>query len=235
MLTLFTYGPYFGLPDASPFCIKGLMLMKMSGLPFNVAKMSFSRAPKGKAPYLRDGDRMIADSHFIMQHLETAHRVDFTGEHGAEKLATGWAVTRMLEEHFYFLSMNIRWLNDDNFTKGPAHFFNDVPALLRPLLRTIVRGKVRKTQHLQGLGRHTPEERLALATGDLQTVETLLGINRYLLGNRVSGVDASVLGFLWAGSCAYFKSPIGDYVRTRPVLVNYMEQLQNEFFPGFKS
>ena len=50
MLKLNVFGPYFGLPDGSPFCIKALMLLKMSGLPFEAVKMSFSKTPKGKAP-----------------------------------------------------------------------------------------------------------------------------------------------------------------------------------------
>jgi glutathione S-transferase len=234
MFTLYTYGPYFGLPDASPFCIKGVMLLKLLGLPFTEAKMSFRDAPKGKAPYLVDGDQVIADSHFIMRHLEANHGVDFGGGYGEEKLAIGWAVARMLEEHFYFLSMNIRWLEDDNFDKGPTQFFNSAPAFIRPLVTRIVRNKVRKTQYLQGLGRHSPAERLALAQGDLLAVEKLLGNNKYFLGEQISGVDASVLGFLWAGSCSYFRSPIGDYVRQRASLMAYLTRMRDEFFPGFQ-
>jgi hypothetical protein len=127
MLKLNVFGPYFGLPDASPFCIKALILLKMSGLDFEPVKMSFSKAPKGKAPYLDDGGTIIADSHFIMRHLERAHGADFSGGYSAEDLAKGWAVARMLEEHFYFLSMNVRWLEDDNFWKGPYQFFADAP------------------------------------------------------------------------------------------------------------
>ena len=33
MITLFTFGPSFGLPDASPFVMKDELLLKMDGLP----------------------------------------------------------------------------------------------------------------------------------------------------------------------------------------------------------
>ncbi len=68
MLQLSVFGPHFGLPDGSPFCIKALVLLKMSEQPFEVTKMNFSKAPKGKAPYLKDGDAVVADSHLIQQH-----------------------------------------------------------------------------------------------------------------------------------------------------------------------
>lgn len=234
MLKLNVFGPYFGLPDASPFCIKALMLMQMSGVPFETVKMSFSKAPKGKAPYLDDNGKIIADSHFLMRHLEQAHGADFSGGYGAEKLAQGWAVARMLEEHFYFLSMNVRWMEDDNFWKGPYQFFAGLPAPIRPIIARIIRGKVRKTQHLQGLGRHSADERLSLAIGDIEAIETQLGKNSYLLGATVSGVDASVTGFLWAAECNHFRSPIGDYIRSRPLLMTYLTRMRDRYFPGFQ-
>jgi glutathione S-transferase len=234
MLKLNIFGPYFGLPDGSPFCIKALILMKMSGLPFTEARMSFSEAPKGKAPYLTDGSQVIADSHFIMRHLETKHGVDFTGGYSAAELAKGWAIARMLEEHFYFLSMGIRWLNDENFFKGPYQFFAGAPAPIRPLIARIVRSKVRKTHNLQGLGRHSLEERLELARGDIDAIEAMLGDKAFLLGSKASAADASVCGFLWAAGTPYFDSPIGEYIRSRPKLMDYLRRMAATFFPDYK-
>jgi glutathione S-transferase len=233
MLTLNIFGPYFELPDGSPFCIKGLMLMKMSGLLFETAKMKFGKAPKGKAPYLQDGAQMIGDSHFIMRHLESKYNIDFSGGYSVTELAKGWAAARMMEEHFYFLSMNIRWMVDENFYKGPYQFFNDAPRLIRPLIAKIVRGKVRKTQNLQGLGRHTSQERTQLAIDDLVAIEAMLGTNKYFLGSKICGIDATISSFIWAGGCRYFNSPVADYVHSRPVLVAYLTRIKDEFFNTF--
>ncbi len=231
MLELYVYGPHFGLPDGSPFCIKALTLLKMSGLAFEAQKMNFKEAPKGKAPYLKDGNEIIADSHLIQQHLVVHHGVDFLSGYTGEKLATGFAVSRMMEEHFYFLSINIRWLRDDNFWKGPYQFFAGAPAPIRPLIARMIRKKVAKTQHLQGLGRHTAEERLFMATGDLEAVEALLSKNRFLLGDKPCGADATAFAFIWAAECPFFKSEIGDYIRSRPVLMKYVSQMRARYFP----
>ena len=233
MLTLHVYGPYFGLPDGSPFCIKALALMKMSGLSHTVEKMSFKRAPKGKAPYLNDNGIIIADSHFIQRHLETKHGADFSGGYGAAELAAGWALSRMVEEHLYFINMHFRWLDDENFKNGPAKFFAEVPALIRPLISTIVRKKIRKTLHLQGLGRHDAEERLSLAIGDIKAVEDALGNKPFLLGKLPCGADASVASFLWAASAPIFKSEIGDHLRSRANIMAYIGRIQKQFFPEF--
>ena len=234
MLSLHTFGPHFGLPDASPFCIKALTLLKMSGLAFENTRMNFKQAPKGKAPYLVDNGKTIADSHFIMRHLETVHGADFNAGYAEDKLAHGWAVARMLEEHFYFLSMNIRWLRDENFWKGPYQFFTSAPAPIRPLIARMVRRGVAKTQKMQGVGRHTAEERFELAKGDISAIEAMLQKSRFLLGDEPCGADASVFGFLWTAECPYFKSEIGDFIRSRPVLMNYLREMQQRYFPDFK-
>ncbi len=235
MLQLHTFGPHFNMPDGSPFCIKALMLMKLSGLPFETKQMSFKQAPKGKAPYLIDEGTTIADSHFIMKHLEIKHGVDFSGGYGAEKLAVGWAAARMMEEHMYFLNGYERWMVDENFWKGPIQFFKEVPAPVRPLIARIVRKKAGKTHQAQGLGRHSDDERFELAKGNLIAVEAMLGNSKYFLGNKVSGADASVFPFIWTASSPYFKSRIADYVRTRPMLEDYLRRMKTEFFPEYQN
>ena len=77
MITLYTFGPAFGLPDPSPFVTKAEVLIKMSGLPYRTDTKGFPTAPKGKLPYIDDDGTIIADSTFIRMHLERKYRIDF--------------------------------------------------------------------------------------------------------------------------------------------------------------
>ena len=233
MLKLNVYGPYFGLPDGSPFCIKAMTLLKMSGLDHSVSKMSFKQAPKGKAPYLDDDGTIVADSHFIQRHLEAHYGINFSQGYGPTQLATGWALSRMVEEHLYFLNIQFRWLDDENFKNGPSQFFAEVPSLIRPVISTIVRKKQRKTLYLQGLGRHTPDEQRLLAAGDVQAIEDTLGDKAFLFGDKPCGADASVFSFLWAASAPMFKSDIKDDLRQRHKVVAYVRRMQEKYFPEF--
>jgi glutathione S-transferase len=233
MLTLYASGPNFGLPDASPFVIKAELLLKLARLPFQRGKMSFSKAPKGKIPYLGDAGRLIADSYFIQGHLERQHGADFSGGYGARQLAIGWAASRMMEEHFYFLNVHQRWMDDANFNAGPRVFFDVAPAPVRPLVRTLIRRRVRRMLHGQGLGRHSQQELAELAVGDVESVAAILVDQRYLLGDRVSSADAGVFPFLWSGSCALFKGPVGEAVRSNDVAYSYVRRMIGEFFPDY--
>jgi hypothetical protein len=64
-ITLFNFGPAFGLPDSSPFVIKTEILLKMANLSYRTANSGLRAAPKGKIPYFDDDGEIVADSTFI--------------------------------------------------------------------------------------------------------------------------------------------------------------------------
>ena len=61
MITLYTFGPYFGLPDGSPFVVKAMLLLKFAGLAYDEIRGYPSNAPKGKLPYIIDDGVTVAD------------------------------------------------------------------------------------------------------------------------------------------------------------------------------
>ena len=65
MITLYSFGPGFGLPDPSPFVTKVEALLKMAKLPYRMDTTGFTKAPKGKLPYIEDDGVTVSDSTFI--------------------------------------------------------------------------------------------------------------------------------------------------------------------------
>ncbi len=110
MITLYVAGPLFpGLPDPSPFVSKAEILLKMSGLSYQTCRANFSKAPKGKIPYIADAGQTLGDTTFIRWHLEQTHGIDFDpGLTDAEK-AVAWAFEKMREEHLYWAMVQPRW------------------------------------------------------------------------------------------------------------------------------
>jgi glutathione S-transferase len=88
MITLYTFGPYFGLPDGSPFVTKAMLLLKLAGLPYKEDRKGYSKAPKGKLPYIEDGGTRIADSTFIRLHIEKKYGSDFDAGLSSEQRAS---------------------------------------------------------------------------------------------------------------------------------------------------
>ena len=86
MITLYTFGPYFGLPDASPFVTKAMLLLKIAGLAYSEDRGGYFKAPKGKLPYINDDGLIIADSTFIRFHVEKKYGFDYDAGLNAEQI-----------------------------------------------------------------------------------------------------------------------------------------------------
>jgi glutathione S-transferase len=233
MITLYTFGPNFGLPDASPFVMKGEMLMKLSGLPYETSTRGFGKAPKGKLPYIRDGETVVADSTLIRLYLEKQYSIDFDRGLSARERGIAWSVEKMLEDHIYWALVYWRWCDDANFDRGSKIYFKRAPALIRPLVIGAVRRKVRNNLHAHGLGRHSEAETTAMALRAIDALSQILGENRYFFGSTPCGADATAFAFIASTLTPVCESPLRDKLLGTPNLLAYSERMMKEFFPAF--
>jgi glutathione S-transferase len=234
MITLYSFGPSNGLPDISPFVMKAEVLLKMSGLPYRTDTGGFRKAPKGKLPYIDDDGAIIADSTFIRWHLERKHGIDFDRNLTAEQKAIAWAFEKMSEDNLYWTLVDLRWVDDANFDKGARHFFDAVPALLRPLVIAMVRRKVRGTLRAQGMGRHTPQEIAALGRRSIDAIADFLRDKPYLMGAEPAGVDASMFAFVAGILCRDFRSPVREAGERHDNLRRYVGRMTARYYPDYQ-
>ena len=231
MITLFTFGPAFGLPDPSPFVTKAEGLLKLSGLPYATSTKGLRRAPKGKLPYIDDDGTIVADSTLIRMRLEERHGVDFDkGLSPAEK-GIAWAFEKMCEDHLYWAVVHSRWMNRANFDKGPRGFFDIAPAPIRPLVIGVIRRRVRRDLHGQGLGRNSSDEIERLAARGVAAIADQLGDKPFLMGPAPCGADATVFAWVLGILCPRFETPIRDAAEQRANLVAYRDRGLRQWFP----
>lgn len=234
MITLQTFGPHFGLPDPSPFVMKAeKMLLKLSGLQYQTSPKGFRGAPKGKLPYIRDGETVVADSTLIRMYLEQKYGIDFDRALGARERGVGWAAEKMLEDHLYWVMVYWRWLNPANFERGPKVFFERAPAIIRPLVIRAVLKRVRKNLHSHGIGRHSEAETTAMAGRAIESLAQILGDNQYFLGPEPCGADATVFAFIAGTIPSQFQSPVRDKLLSMNNLVAYRDRMLRQYFPEF--
>jgi glutathione S-transferase len=233
MITLYTFGPSFGCPDASPFVMKAEMLLKLAKLPYQCNRRGLARAPKGKLPYIEDGGELVADSTLIRLHLEKKYAIDFDRDLSARDRGVAWSVEKMLEDHLYWLMVYWRWMIDANFDKGPKGFFRRAPAVIRPLIERMVRRRVRATLRGHGIGRHNDVEKTALANRSIEALSQVLGDNRYLMGESPCGADATAFAFIAGAMPKVFDSPLRDKLEATANLAGYHDRMMAEYFPSF--
>ncbi len=231
MITLFGAGPNFGLPDPSPFVTKAEILLKMAGLPYRTAKASFVKAPKGKIPYIDDAGTILGDSTFIRWHLEAKYGADFDPGLSAVEKATAWAYEKMCEDHLYWALVYSRWMIPSNFDKGPRVFFDDAPALIRPLVVVMIRRSVRKSLWGHGMGRHSRAEIERLGTRDIDALAAFLGDKPWLMGADPCGADASAFATVAGTLCPHFDTPLRTAAERHANLVAYRDRGMARWFP----
>jgi glutathione S-transferase len=231
MITLYSFGPAFGLPDPSPFVTKAEVLLKMAGLPYKTDTGGFNKAPKGKLPYIVDDGDTIADSTFIRWHLEKKYHIDLDRGLDAEQRAIAWAFEKMLEDHLYWAVVHERWMDDANFDKGPRTFFRKIPAPMRPFLVPMIRRQVRRALHGQGMGRHSPEEIVALGTRSIDATADFLGTKPFLMGSEPTGVDATAFAFIAGLLCPVFETKLRSAAERRDNLRRYVGRMTVRFYP----
>jgi glutathione S-transferase len=231
MITLYGFGPAFGLPDASPFVMKAEMLLKLANLPYRKDTAGFRKAPKGKLPYIEDEGQVVADSTFIRWHLEKKYGVDFDAGLSAAERGAAWAVEKLLEDNLYWAALQWRWLDDANFARGPAVFFKAIPWPLQPVIASAVRRKVRQSLRAHGLGRHTPDEQARIASKTFDSLAAMLGDKPYLMGDQASAADAALFAFMASVLCPHFETPLRTAAQAHLNLVQYVKKMQGHYFP----
>jgi glutathione S-transferase len=229
MITLYTFGPAFGLPDASPFVTKAETFLKMAGLSYRTDTEGLRRAPKGKLPYIEEDGKRIADSTFIRWHIEKKYRFDFDRGLTPEQRATAWAFEKMAEDNLNWALVHNRWMNDANFYKGPAQFFRKVSAPLRPVVTALIRRQVGKALYSQGMGRHSTEEIAALGTRSINSIADFLGDKAFFMGQEPVGVDATMFPFLAGTLCPVFDTPIRTAAERHDNLKRYVARMAERF------
>jgi glutathione S-transferase len=233
VITLYGFGPGFGLPEISPFVTKTEVQLKMAGLPYRKEKAKPTASPKGQLPFVEDGGEAIADSTFIRAHLEGKYGFDFDAPLNLQDRARAWAFERMIECHLYWAMVGARWVDSENFAKGPAHFFDAAPEHLREKLREDAQFRVAENYLLSGLGRHAPQEDVDLAARSLFALSVQLGDKPYLMGESPCGTDASAFGALAGILTPFFSSQLRERTERFENLTAYVDRMMHRYYPDF--
>lgn len=225
MIVLYQFGPALGLPSLSPFCTKVESYLRMAGHDHRVVEGDARQAPKGKLPYIEDRGAVIADSGFIVEHCKLAYNRDPDEPLSPAQRATGLAVRRMLEEHFYWALIYARWIDEEGWDGGYRDAIGSLmPTGLRQVGPGLLRRRLRTALRRQGLGLHSRAEIYALGVSDLDALADLIADQAFLFGDEASSYDATVHAFVWHVMETPGDNPLKRAVARRRVLADYVER-----------
>lgn len=228
MIELHQFAPALGLMNASPFCMKAEVFLRLSGLEYRALNASPLKAPKGKLPFVRDGDSVIGDSEAIVAWLQQHHHERLPQALRDAPRGADHALRRMLEEHTYFALLWLRWIDDAAWPATRSAFFGTLPAPLRAVVPAVVRRKIRRDVMGQGLGRHSSDEVSGRACADLDALGAALGKSDFFGGDEPATLDATTYAFVANLLWAPIDSPVRAHLqRNLPALAAYCERMRS--------
>jgi glutathione S-transferase len=236
LITLFQFDPAFGLPNASPFCMKVETYLRMSGLDFQVApRANILKAPKGKMPWIEDDGRVVADSGFIIDYLKSRYGDPLDAHLTPQESAVALAFRRLLEENLYWTVLHARWLTTEGWRLTRPAFFGSLPPVVREILPALARRGIRKELWGHGMGRHSIEEIQAIGRADLTALADFLGDKPYFMGAQPTSLDASAYSFLANLLWVPLEMPLKAHAQRYPQFESYCRRIRDRYYADRKS
>jgi glutathione S-transferase len=233
MIKLFQFEPAFGLPNASPFCMKLETYLRMAGLPFETPKVTLrdmQRAPKGKLPYIEDGGTRLADSTFIIDYLKATYGGALDAWLSPEQAAVALAFQRLLEENLYWVVVHTRWTQPQGWAMTKQAFFDKLPVPLKWIVPNVARRGMLKEMHGHGMGRHGPEEILAIGRRDITALADFLGDKPYFMGEQPCSLDAIAYAFIANLIWPPVESSLKQHARQYPQFETYCRRMRARYY-----
>jgi glutathione S-transferase len=231
MIKLFQFPAGDDLSNFSPFCMKLESYLRMTKIPYEVIEVGNpAKSPKGKLPYIEDGDITIADSHFAIQYLKDKYGDILDSHLTPKELAIAQTIQKLLEEHLYWILVYYRWIYPIGWKTIKPIYFKNAPYLLRNIIARRVRKKMQQQLYNQGVGRHHTDEICALGCEDLDTISAILGNKHYLMSDTPTSIDACCYAFLANIIKSPFDNPLKHYLQQQQNLLDYCQRMKQRFF-----
>jgi len=234
-VTLFQFAPCFGIPNASPFCLKVETFLRLADIPYKVEEIQNpGSAPMGKLPFIDHVGQKVADSTLVIDYLREAFP-EKTSSVPTLGSASDYAVKVMLEEHLLWIGLRYRWLDPELWPVIKEGFFKGMPALARKFVPELVRRKMKRDLKGQGIGRFSEVELLDLAKRDLQALADYLSDREYFSGNKPGELDCTAFGML---ANIYFvpsKKELAEFAVSLTNLKIYSDRMSKKVFPDYFS
>jgi len=232
MIKLYSFGPNLNVPDPSPFVLKVNAYMRMANIKFkNIPTVNNLRqSPKGKLPFIVDGETTVADSQFIIAYLQEKYNVELDAFLTDEQKSIAYLIGKSIDENLYWCLLYSRWAKDDTWPVAKEAFFGAMPFPLKLFVPALIRKGVVNALDKHGMGKHSDEEIKSIAQKTFKSLSTLLGDKSYFFGEQACTFDATAFAFLSEFITTSVNNEFNSLARGHENLVNYCNRVKAKYY-----
>ncbi|KPP70084.1 failed axon connections-like [Scleropages formosus] len=166
--------PCTSAPSLSPFCLMLETYLRMGDLPYQ-NYFDGKLSPQGKMPWIEYNQEQVSGIEFILEFLEEQLGVNLNRSLTPQERAVSHAITKLVEEHFYWTMAYCQWVDNLEETRKMLPVSGPLSSLIKWMLSHLTSGIVKREMYGHGIGRYPKEEVYALMEKDMRTLATLLG------------------------------------------------------------
>lgn len=226
MVELHQFKPFWGLPNASPFCMKAETYLRFRKIPYEIMPGGPRSSPTGKIPYVVDDGRIIADSEDIIAHFEKRQRSCLDGGLDRAQRATAFFVRELVEDQLYWQITYMRWGDPAGWAVFKPDLVKYLPMGMRGPVLFLLRHRLLNQMRQNGLTPANPEAAYAKGKTVLNSLANLLGDQPYFLGDQPSSLDMSLYAFLANIMDQPYGNPLQVHARMLANLVDYCGRMK---------
>lgn len=231
MIEFHQYPGSWQLPSSSPFCIKVETYMRMAKIPYTtVWENNPNRGPKGKMPFIKDKGKIIADSSFIVEYLQSEYPNNLDEKLAASDRGIMLAFQRLIEESLYWVLLYSRWGDGGGWCEIKKEITPLLPPLIGGFILRIIRKRLLKQGYYQGTTRHSRDEIYHIAKKDISATANFLGNKPFFLGKKPRSIDASLYGFLITILDSPVPGPLPECTRKHQNLQDYCLRIKKRYW-----
>lgn len=230
MIKLFGFGPGFGVADPSAFVLKLDAYMRMAGIEFELLPGNFKDAPKGKIPYMEDGDNIIADSFFILEHLKKKYNKPLDKALSDQQKAISNLIIKSLDENFYWCIIYSRWMREDTWPIMKEALFGHMSSPARHIVPFVARQRITTRFLKHGMGMHNDPEIMEIAKNTLESLSIILAEQEYFFGESPTTIDAAAYAFLAQVTISSVDNPLNRMAKEFDNLVGYCKRIRDRYY-----
>jgi glutathione S-transferase len=231
-ILLHQFAPNWGF-NASPFCMKLETYLRMMELPYEtVSEETLKKTPKGKMPYIIDGERKIGDSNLIIEYLKVQYGDRTDGHLSGSDRAISLAMRRLIDENLYWCVVYSRWMDDRNWPITRDAYFGSLPPVVKQILPGVLRKETAKNLHGHGMGRHNATEIYEIGCRDLQALSDFLGDKEFFFGDQPTILDASAHAVIAGFLKVPMNCPMTQKAKGLDNLVAFSDRMTTKYYPA---
>ncbi|KAF8376618.1 hypothetical protein PRIPAC_83047 [Pristionchus pacificus] len=177
-------------PSISPFSVKVEAFYRLHNIKYKKRNTILGRGTNGRLPFVELNGEIISDSQIIIRRL--TEKMQLQAYQDAQSAAVGHTIDRMLDNHT-FKTVHLCLIIHSKLDK--------LGALIE---RIALSNRVLESRVTTSIGSITEEQYKELLRNDVLQLQTILGKNKFLLGEEPTSFDCTALGQL---GVAYYTTP----------------------------